>query len=142
MELNAYRFYPIIIFRVGPEFAGQLRGEEGAVINGRSVEEVQTLIPSMIRDWALFKHQDWQLMPPAPKAQSGDYICDVGIDTALKIMIRNLMIEQHVKAKKLAALMGYSPQRLNTALDMTKSTKIQALSDIFNALNRPLKISC
>lgn len=142
MDLNDYRFYPICITPIGNEFCGQIRGIEGAVTNGRDVNEVQFLAPSLIRDWALFCHQDWQLMPPAATPQDDDYICDIGVDSALKIMIRNLMLEQKIKAKKLADSLGFTPQRLNTVLDMSKSTKLQTLADVFVALNRPLKISC
>ena len=69
------------------------------------------------------------------------FIVDVGYDTALKIMLRNTMIDLMVRPSELARRLGVSNQRLNNILNFRKTTGLNALADCFNALGKPLNIT-
>ena len=69
------------------------------------------------------------------------FIIDVGYDTALKIMLRNTMIDMMVRPAELARRLKVSNQRLNSILSFRKTTGLNALADCFNALGKPLSIT-
>lgn len=61
---------------------------------------------------------------------------------ALKIMLRNLMIEERHTLSNLAKLSGTSKQNLRSQLDLRKKTHIDALANLFEIIGHKLKICC
>ncbi len=62
--------------------------------------------------------------------------------TALKIMLRNVMLEEEIRMVDIAAYANLSLQNLHKALDLRKKTHIDTLAKLFKATSHPLKIEC
>ncbi len=111
----------------------------------RNDEEPHEQAVNRIRKEALQMHQKGRQFPRSQDVSYSDddeiIFADVGWDTAIKLLIRNYMLEAKIKPKELSERTGLSPQQLNAALHMEKSTKLEILRGIFAALGLKLSIT-
>ena len=135
MNINDYLKYSAIVSIDGS-------GWEGALSQGRDMEEARAMAREVIYDYIEGLVEFKKRIPvPAVIDDGSRFIVDVGYDTALKIMLRNTMIDLMVRPSELARRLGVSNQRLNNILNFRKTTGLNALADCFNALGKPLKIT-
>lgn len=144
MNINDYLKYSANIRKGDQFFIVSIDGEgwEGALTQGRDMEEARAMAREVIYDYIEGLVEFKKRIPvPAVIDDGSRFIVDVGYDTALKIMLRNTMIDLMVRPSELARRLGVSNQRLNNILNFRKTTGLNALADCFNALGKPLRIT-
>lgn len=60
---------------------------------------------------------DNKLIPEAVTSQEDDFVVELPLDAALKIALRNIMIEERYRKADLAKGLGIAPQRISTFLN-------------------------
>ena len=144
MNINDYLKYSASIRKGDRFFIISIDGNgwEGALSQGRDMEEARMMAKEAIYDYIEGLVEFKKRVPVPTVIDDGSrFIIDVGYDTALKIMLRNTMIDLMVRPSELARRLGVSNQRLNNILNFRKTTGLNALADCFNALGKPLKIT-
>lgn len=66
---------------------------------------------------------DNKLIPEAVTSQEDDFVVELPLDAALKIALRNIMIEERYRKADLAKGLGIAPQRISTFLNLKKNNK-------------------
>ncbi|SPT70092.1 hypothetical protein [Anaerobiospirillum thomasii] len=143
MNINDYLIYG---FKFEQEDLGfsVLPGEElhyGAT-QGDSYDEAYDMAQWFVRDVADSRFRDMEFMPKALPLTEGMVAVNIGVDSALKIMLRNVMVETRTKQVKLAKLMNIKPQAVTNILTFDKGTKIETLYHAFAVMGKPLQIGC
>ena len=104
-------------------------------------DEAKQMALSALIDWA----SAFAGKAPIAKAgiaQEGDIMIYVPMDLALKFMLRNAMLEERWRIADLARKMNCTPQRLFKVVDFGRASKLELLAQVFEAIGRPLQISC
>ena len=144
MDINDYLKYSASIRKGDRFFIISIDGNgwEGALSQGRDMEEARMMAKEAIYDYIEGLVEFKKRVPVPTVIDDGSRsIIDVGYDTALKIMLRNTMIDMMVRPAELARRLKVSNQRLNSILSFRKTTGLNALADCFNALGKPLSIT-
>ena len=82
-----------------------------------------------------------ELIPYTDKAQKNDYIIELPIDTSLKIVLINEMLNSRYKKADLARGLNIPPQRLTSFLSLKKATNLQFISEAFAFMGKSLSFS-
>ncbi len=114
----------------------------GGATCGETYDKAFYMAQWYIRDTAEDLFRDFQFIPKALPVKANQVAVNIGIDSALKIMLLNCLVELRIKKSKLATLMGISPAALNQCLRFDKTTKFETLAKAFDVIGKPLKISC
>ena len=119
----------------------RLSDDQVWVTEGETRDEALDLANSVIVEMAetLAGHQ---LIPAAGEAQPGDVMLELSPDFALKVMLRNAMFEEGVRVSDIAKARGVRPQAVFKIVDFSRASKLSSLMPLFEAVKRPLKISC
>lgn len=96
----------------------------------------------LVLDVSYFKYSDHEIFDGASKAEEDDQILDIGIDSALKIMLRNLLVKLKVSQCELGRRLGLSKTEISSVLNPRKTTRLTTLAKCFEILGSPLNISC
>lgn len=142
MNINDYLIYGFNFIKEDNSYSIIANDDIGGATSANDLESSMYMAKWFVLDTADFKYRDMQLMPKALPLQQGMIEVNIGIDCALKIMLRNLMLETRTKQAKLAKLMGITPQALTKIMLFDKTTKIETLAKAFEAMGKPLKIEC
>ena len=149
MDLKNYLYYPAEI----------IQHEDGvsvAVINdgsspdtfdrwltsGKDLADARKMASAVIIDMADSLIKDKQAVPAAGAFKEGLECVAVPYHTALKIMLRNLMLQERWRPADLCKKLGWKSQEFNSAMNLRKKTALDTLAEIFAAIDRPLQISC
>lgn len=114
----------------------------GGATCGETYDKAYYMAQWYIRDTAEDLFRDFQFIPKALPVKANQVAVNIGIDSALKIMLLNCLVDLRIKKSKLATLMGISPAALNQCLRFDKTTKFETLAKAFDVIGKPLKISC
>ncbi len=93
-----------------------------------------------VLDAAGYYYGKSELIPAAEKLEYGKTPIDIGLDNALKIVWRNLMVKERIRPSEMANMMKISPQALNQFMRFNKSTKIEVIDKAFTLLGHPMEI--
>ena len=140
MKANAYRIYPAEFIKTDSGYVVRLRGFPGALTEGGTYDEAMRMARLLVLDVAETHFFDKETMPEAGAVQDGDTAVEIPADAALKIAVRNAMIEENCRPAALAQKMNVSPQSLSQYLRLGKSTGFNVISSICDALGRPMKV--
>lgn len=99
-----------------------------------AVDVVITMAESLIKDR--------QTVPGAAEFQEGDVTVNLPYHAALKIMLRNTMLEERYRPADICKKLDWTSQEFNAAMSLRKKTAIDTLASIYDAIGRPLQISC
>lgn len=109
---------------------------------GNSYEDAYKMAQALITDSAYFQYSDGLEMPPCAQAASNEVVVYIGYDNALKIMLRNAMVQSKTKHGVLAKRLKISPPALTQYMKFGKTSKLDLLARAFEELGCPLTISC
>ncbi len=142
MDINQFKFYPVrIIENPDKTYTIQTCNWEGAISEAETLEEAQEMAKVLVTDVINSLFEDNTPIPGAVKAKKGDFIVELPLDAALKIALRNIMIEERYRKADLAKGLGVPPQRMSTFLSLKKSTKLDFLEKAFAFMKRPISIT-
>lgn len=143
MDVIAYAAYPAK-FEPADEggFTVLVSGIAGAITEGDSKEEAVRAAVSVIADMANFYLDEKRAIPPAPPKKPGEELVRLPLVMALKIALRNEMLERGLTQRELARRLGMSPQLLSQTLDLSRTrTSIDALDAVAGAMGFSMQIS-
>lgn len=142
MDISKYKFYPVKIME-NPDntFTIQTRNWEGAISEAKTLEEAQKTAKVLVTDVINSLFDENKLIPEAVTAQKDDFVVELNLDAALKIGLKNIMIEERYRKADLAKGLGIAPQRITTFLNLKKSTNLSFIEKAFAYMKRPLSIS-
>jgi len=142
MDINKFKFYPVkIIENPDKTFTIQTRNWEGAFSEAKSLEKALDIAKDLVTDVINSLFDDNKLIPEAVTAQEGDFVVELPLDAALKIALKNIMIEERYRKADLAKGLGIAPQRISTFLNLKKTTNLSFLEKAFAFMKRPLSVS-
>ncbi|MBE6422809.1 type II toxin-antitoxin system HicB family antitoxin [Succinivibrio dextrinosolvens] len=142
MDINKFKFYPVkIIENPDKTFTIQTRNWEGAFSEANTLENAQEKAKDLVMDVINSLFDDNKLIPGAVTAQEDDFVVELPLDAALKIALKNIMIEERYRKADLAKGLGIAPQRISTFLNLKKTTNLSFLEKAFVYMKRPLSIS-
>ena len=152
MQLDDYIFYPALITGNDADgynveifhqpFSENLPFSNDWITCGYDLDDAIIMGRDAIIGWAeeFISHR----APVPARADHKEGCQDIALPThtALKIMLRNVMLEENIRMTDLAAYAHMSLQNLNKALNLRKKTHIDTLALLFKAAGHPLKIGC
>ena len=150
MDISDYLTYPAIIKENDGVFLVEIKNDgscskcfdtfytEGASLEN-AIAMAQDCILTMVD--GLIKERE---MVPGGKVdlQNKTHLITLKYHQAIKIMLRNLMIQERYRPVDICKKLNISSQKLNQILDLYKSTNIDDLAMCFDCINKPLKIGC
>ena len=119
----------------------QLRNWEGAISEADSYEEAKSMAETLLKDVITSLFNDNLIIPKAMKCESVDYLVELPLYSALKIVLRNIMLEERYKKADLAKGLGIPPQRITTFLNLNKSTNLEFIDRSFKFMKRRISIT-
>lgn len=143
MDVMAYAAYPAR-FEPSDEggFTVLVSGIEGAITEGNSREEAFKSAVSVIADMANYYLDEKRTIPPAPERKEGEELVRLPLVMALKIAIRNEMLERSVTQRGLAKKLGVSPQLISQTLDLSRTrTSLDSLDSVARAMGMFVRVS-
>lgn len=143
MNINDYLIYGFdFIEETSGSFSVIANDDLGGATCGDTYEKAYYMAQWYVRDTADDLFRDFQFIPKALPVKANQVAVNIGVDSALKIMLLNCLVELRIKKGKLAKLMGISPAALNQYLRFDKTTKFTTIAKAFDVIGKPLKISC
>ena len=135
--------YPTIL-RQNPDstYTIFLRNWEGAISEADTLENAKETAKDLLLDVLDSIYDKGQIIPCATPAQNNDYLVHLPLDTVLKIMLKNCMVQEKYTKAKLARGLEIPPQRINGILSFYKSTNLATLEKAFKFLGYNLEASC
>ena len=142
MNINDYLIYGFKFEQEDLGFSVFANDDIGGATCGDTYDKAYYMAQWYVRDTADFRFRDMEFMPKALPLTEGMVAVNIGVDSALKIMLRNVMVETRTKQVKLAKLMNIKPQAVTNILTFDKGTKIETLYHAFAVMGKPLQIGC
>lgn len=143
MSISDYIAYPVSYTSCADGgYIVTVHGIDDCMTEGKDLQDAENMGRSAIIDMANAYFKDRDLFPSAPKANDGESVIKLSYDTAIKFFIRNLMKVERVTASEIARRLKVTPQNIQKKLDLYKTTKIDFLAEILEALGKKLTISC
>lgn len=143
MSISDYIAYPVQYTPCDDGgYIATVRGIDNCITEGKDLQHAEEMARSAIVDLANAYFKDHDLFPKAPPANDGEEFIKLSFDTAIKIYIRNLMKTDHISASEIARRLKVTPQNIQKKLDLYKTTKIDFLAEILEALGKTLTMSC
>ncbi|MCR5084254.1 MAG: hypothetical protein K6A65_01970 [Succinivibrionaceae bacterium] len=142
MDATKFVTYPVNV--IAEDDGGciiKVRGWEGALSEADSMEEMPAMAQSLILDLAEGYIQARKPVPEAEPLRDGDIPISIPYDAAVKIAMRNAMLEEGIRPKELAGRLGQTPQALAQALGLRRATKLSTIAGILAAFGRSLQVS-
>lgn len=143
MDVMAYAAYPAK-FEPSDEgvYTVLVSGIDGAITEGNSKEEAVRAAVSVIADMANFYLDEKRAIPPAPPKRPGEELVRLPLVMALKIAIRNEMLERRLTQRELARRLDMSPQLIHQTLDLCRvRTSLDSLDAVAGAMGLSMQIS-
>ena len=143
MNFKDYSAYPATLI-VSPEggFTVKVSGIGGVISEGDSRKEAVKNTLAALADMANYYLDEKQPIPPAPPIREGEEMIELPFVMALKLMIRNLMLEKGISQRALAVSVGSSPQLVAQTLDLARTrTSVDALIAYLRELGMDLEVS-
>lgn len=119
-----------------------LRNWEGAISEADTLENAKETAKDLLLDVLDGIYDKGQIIPCAAPAQYNDYLVHLPLDTVLKIMLKNCMVQEKCTKAKLARGLEIPPQRINGLLSFYKSTNLATLDRAFKFLGHSLEVNC
>lgn len=108
---------------------------------GSDLQEVEKMAADVVLTIADSLIKDRLHVPAAAEFAPGDHQVKIPYHCALKIAIRELMLQQGCRPGELAQRLNIKKQNVNSLLDLRKETSLEALAKVFAALGYELNFS-
>lgn len=132
MKLADYLEYPIGFKKDDDGITIQIVGLDGAITEAKEGSEIQSAAISLFVDFAEFLLRDGVQVPEAERPKKGQPVVRLPAVVAIKVMLRNAMLQKDVSQYALAKMLGTTPQSVNQSL--TLSRKATSLDTLMRAL--------
>ena len=88
-----------------------------------------------------FYFEDNRPVPSPSQPQKDEVLITLPVSASTKVMLLNLLLEEHVSQAELAKRMGIRPQQVTRIVNLEHTTKIDTVEQAFKALGKKLSIT-
>jgi antitoxin HicB len=124
----------------GGGFVVTFRDIPEAITQGDTLEDAREAARAALITALDFYFEDRRPVPVASQALKGEELVALPPSVMAKVLLLNLMAEQHTRPADLARAMGVKPQEVTRLLDLHHNTRIDTVADAFRALGRSLEV--
>jgi antitoxin HicB len=111
-----------------------------AITQGENKEEALQMAQDALETALDFYFDDQRPIPKPSRKKRGQYIVQLPLSIAAKVLLLNEMIRQRVRPAELARRLQTTPQEVNRLTDIHHSTKIDGIAVAMKALGKTLEI--
>ncbi|WP_024904482.1 type II toxin-antitoxin system HicB family antitoxin [Robbsia andropogonis] len=133
--------YPVLIEPDGDGFMASFRDIPEALTGDDTIEATRAMAADALLTAMDFYFDDKRPVPPPSAARKGEELIALPASVSAKILLLNEMVSQKIGSSELARRLGTSPQVITRVLDLSHTTKIDAIADALKALGKELEIS-
>lgn len=130
--------YPATITKGETAFVVTFRDIPEALTQGYTLEEAIEMAEDALLTSMDFYFEDNRRVPLPSKPEKDEILISLPISAATKVMLLNLLLEEHVSQVELAKRMGIRPQQVTRIVNLEHTTKIDTVERAFKALGREL----
>lgn len=142
MNIQDFMIYPAIIEQSDDgSYSINIRGLPHSHSCADTYEEALEMAKELIIDCVTFDAGHYEL-PKGDQPQSDEIAIHISPDVAIKIMLRNAMLEKRINVHQLAEKIGEPDSKVRNTLNFRRATKLETIMKYFQAINCPLSISC
>ncbi|HWG19224.1 MAG TPA: type II toxin-antitoxin system HicB family antitoxin [Terracidiphilus sp.] len=109
-----------------------------AITQGEDVEDALMHAADALESALDFYFEDRRPVPAPSKPKRGQYLVELPVSVAAKVLLLNEMLRQKVRPAELARRLGTTPQEVNRLTNLRHSTKIDRIDAAFRALGKRL----
>ena len=109
-----------------------------AITQGEDVEDALMHAADALESALDFYFEDRRSVPLPSKPKRGQYLVELPVSVAAKVLLLNEMLRQKVKPAELARRLGTTPQEVNRLTNLRHSTKIDRVDSALRALGKRL----
>lgn len=128
-----------------------VKGKDGYVVSFRDIPEALTsgitkkeayeMAEDALATAMEFYFEDRRQVPIPSEMRKGEETVDLPASVAVKVLLLNEMLKEHITPSKLAKKLDTSPQTVTRIVDLHHATKIDTLADAFKAMGKTLTFS-
>ncbi len=132
--------YPAIFERDGKGFFVRFPDIPEALTQAETREEALDMAADALLTAMDFYFEDKRKVPMPSAVKRGQAGVSLPASVSAKVLLLNAMIDQHVSAAELARKLHTSPQSVTRLVDLTHTSKIDAIADALRAIGKRLTI--
>ena len=132
--------YPAIFERDGKGFFVRFPDIPEALTQAETREEALDMAADALLTAMDFYFEDKRKVPMPSAVKRGQAGVGLPASVSAKVLLLNAMIDQHVSAAELARKLHTSPQSVTRLVDLTHTSKIDAIADALRAIGKRLTI--
>lgn len=142
MNIFDYMTYPAILKQSDDgSYSVNIRGLPHSHTCGDTYEEALEMARELIIDCATFDAGHYELAK-GDQPKEGEVAISIPADVAIKIMLRNAMLEKRINVHQLAEKIGDPDSKVRNTLSFRRATKLETIVKYFKAIDYPLSITC
>ena len=117
-----------------------LRDIPEAITQGDTLEEAQSEAVGALVTAMEFYFEDNRPVPQPSAVQDGEVLVTLPASVEAKVLLLNLMLQEHKRPVDLARALHVKPQVVTRIMDVHHATKIDTLAAAFQAMGRQLEL--
>lgn len=133
--------YPAQLQKEKDGYVVSFRDIPEALTSGATKKEAVDMAVDALATAMEFYFEDRRTVPMPSRARRGEEIVDLPASVAVKVLLLNEMLKEHMTPSKLARKLETSPQTVTRIVDLHHATKIDTLADAFKAMGKTLIFS-
>ncbi|MGB5878346.1 MAG: type II toxin-antitoxin system HicB family antitoxin [Psychrobacter nivimaris] len=133
--------YPANITKGEQAFVVTFRDIPEAITQGYTYDEAIEMAEDALLTAMDFYFEDNRPVPSPSQPQKDEVLITLPVSASTKVMLLNLLLEEHVSQAELAKRMGIRPQQVTRIVNLEHTTKIDTVEQAFKALGRKLSIT-
>lgn len=133
--------YPANITKGDQAFVVTFRDIPEAITQGYTYDEAIEMAEDALLTAMDFYFEDNRPVPSPSQPQKDEVLVTLPVSASTKVMLLNLLLEEHVSQAELAKRMGIRPQQVTRIVNLEHTTKIDTVEQAFKALGRKLSIT-
>lgn len=133
--------YPANITKGDQAFVVTFRDIPQAITQGYTYDEAIEMAEDALLTAMDFYFEDNRPVPSPSQPQKDEVLITLPVSASTKVMLLNLLLEEHVSQAELAKRMGIRPQQVTRIVNLEHTTKIDTVEQAFKALGKKLSIT-
>lgn len=133
--------YPVNIEISGDSLFVSFPDIPEALTQGETLEESLEMAKDALETALEFYFDDERKVPFPSTLKEGQYFVELQPSLWAKVLLLNEMVSQKVRPVDLARILNIRPQEVTRLMKLKHPTKIDTLSNAFNAMGKRLDIS-
>lgn len=133
--------YPANITKGDQAFVVTFRDIPEAITQGYTYDEAIEMAEDALLTAMDFYFEDNRPVPSPSQPQKDEVLITLPVSASTKVMLLNLLLEEHVSQAELAKRMGIRPQQVTRIVNLEHTTKIDTVEQAFKALGKKLSIT-